>query len=134
MLLYIAMLLFAIYIVMTFYICDNGTCKVVQDAKGDPKELLNNIGNQGIWALPFIGASLITLFFILYLRRFDVATFIITFLLAFLTIYLLFSFFIHHYIKPTIEIASELEENKDTANIGETNEVDEPNEDISVEA
>ena len=98
----------AIFMVVSFYWCNNYTCKAFQLA-GDKAEkgtkeytiaLLNELYNDGIWPLPYIGAAILTPL-TLWLINADltVRNFAIMFLISFLVIYFLFAFLGHHYIK-----------------------------------
>lgn len=103
--LYIIALLASIVILFSFYICDQGQCKNIRQSGDDSVYLLTLLGSDGIWALPFIGASLIALFSMLFLKIFTPRAFVILLLLSFLVCYCIFSFFVHHYIKPVVDYA-----------------------------
>lgn len=105
---FIVLLFSAIFMVLQFYVCDSENCKAFTDAdevaprgsKDYTIALLNNLYNDGIWALPYIGAVIITILTLWLIGvPITVKTFAIVFLISFIVIYFLFSFFGHHYIK-----------------------------------
>lgn len=107
---FFVLLIVAIVFLLTFYICDNGKCKafVCAEEKGGPKgsfdhlmALLGEVGNDGIWCLPYIGATIMTALVFWFLEvEFTVRTFAIMWFVCFVVNYILFSFYNHHYLKP----------------------------------
>jgi hypothetical protein len=98
----------AIYMIVSFYVCDNQTCQAfIQSEKtatpGTKQYVLNlldELYNDGIWPFPYIGAAILTPLSLWFLGKpITVKDFAIVFLVSFITIYFLFSFFGHHYIK-----------------------------------
>jgi hypothetical protein len=105
---FIILLAASIYMLVSFYVCDNQTCKAFKQAENiaprDTKEyvlsLLNELYNDGIWPFPYIGAAILTPLSLWFIGvPITVKTFAIVFLVSFIVIYFLFSFFGHHYIK-----------------------------------
>ena len=107
---FFVLLIVAIIFLLTFYICDNGKCKAFYCAeeRGDPRgshehlmALLGEMGNDGVWCIPFIGASIMTALVFWFLEiEFTVRTFAIMWFVCFVVNYILFSFYNHHYLKP----------------------------------
>lgn len=98
----------SLYVLISFYICDNQNCKAFNDAGAvatpGTKEyaitVLNGLYNDGIWPIPYIGASILTpLSLWLIGVPITVKTFAIVFLISFIVIFFMFGFFGHHYIK-----------------------------------
>ena len=106
----------AIYMLVCFYICDSQSCKAFNEAEKKSEKgtkeytlaLLDELYNDGIWPIPYIGASILTPLCI-WITRIPLTTvdFAIVFLISFMTIYLIFSFFGHHYIKFIASYVSE---------------------------
>jgi hypothetical protein len=104
------LLVVAVIFLLSFYICDNGKCKAVYCAeeKGGPKgsfdyiiALLGELGNDGIWCIPYIGASIMTGIVFWFLGvEFTIRNFAIMWFVCFVVNYLFFSFYNHHYLKP----------------------------------
>lgn len=98
----------SVYMLLNMYVCDNFNCKAFTDAdevapRGSKEytiALLNNLYNDGIWALPYIGAVVAAVLILWFIGvPVTVKTFAIVFLVSFIVMYFLFSFFGHHYIK-----------------------------------
>lgn len=110
------LLIFAIYMIIYFYVCDGQTCKAFEksnqfppNSKEQALSLLNETGNDGIWPFALIGSFIITaLDFWLLDQKFTVKAFTIAFLVGFIVIYCLFSFYAHHYIKPIDKKVAEI--------------------------
>lgn len=111
-LIYLILLLFALFMVINFYVCESYTCKIFNDCKklykkGTKKyaiELIKRISGDGMWAFPYIGGTIISLLSVWLLKgKLTLVNFTIIFLASFLTIYGIFSFFNHHYLKPIKE-------------------------------
>jgi len=105
---FLILLISCIYMVYQFYVCDNFTCKACEDASefGDKGSknytiaLQNNLYNDGIWSLPYIGAAIIAPLSLWILNSpITVKNYAIVFLISFLVIYFLFAFIGHHYVK-----------------------------------
>lgn len=106
---YIILLIFSVLMLLDFYVCDHGKCKIYDDANQqaplNTKEnvliVTNELGADGAWCFPFLGASIIA-FVSLWFLQIPVTTLnvAILFIIGFLTIYALFSFYTHHYILP----------------------------------
>ena len=110
------MLSAAIYMILTFYICDDQTCKAFVIANNEEErgtvayniELLNNIFIDGVWPIALIG-SLIASFFSMWLGggNMTIANYFIMFFINFLVIYFTFNFSIHHYLQPILAYVKE---------------------------
>jgi len=120
---FVILLIVAVVFLLNFYICDNGRCKAFYCAeeRGGPKgsfdhliALLGEMGNDGIWCFPFIGATIVTAMVFWFLEiEFTVRTFAIMWFVCFVVNYILFAFYNHHYLKPLAKyIAKELNEGK----------------------
>lgn len=105
---FVVLLASAIYMLVSFYICDSHNCKAFNDAAkvGPPgsKEyvvaVLNGMFNDGIWPIPYIGASILTPLGLWFMnKKITIYDFAILFFVSFVVIYFMFSFFGHHYIK-----------------------------------
>lgn len=106
----------ALYMFITFYVCDTQTCKSfkIADEKAPPGTkpnvltLLSQFYNDGIWPLPYIGSTVSTVFCLWFLALpINIKTFAIVFSTSFVVMYFVFSFFGHHYINPTINYVSQ---------------------------
>lgn len=106
---YILMLIFSILMIIGFYICDGKTCKAFCDAshqgplgtKQNVLKVLELLGSDGMWGFPYIGATIISFFFIWLLPApWTMVNFAKIFFISFLVIYALFSFYNHHYVTP----------------------------------
>ena len=110
------MLSAAIYMILTFYICDDQTCKAFVIANNEEErgtvayniELLNNIFIDGVWPIALIG-SFIASFFSMWLGggNMTIANYFIMFFINFLVIYFTFNFSIHHYLQPILSYVKE---------------------------
>ena len=119
------LLIASVYMLIDFYICDNNQCKAFHVASRDSEEgsqdyilsLLRDLGFDGVWPLPYIGAAILTPLG-LWLMRIPITTrnFGLFFFISFVVIYFLFSFYNHHYLKfiaryisENIQISEEIE-------------------------
>ena len=118
--LYIILLSFSVYMIISFYVCDDQNCKpfkqansvAPQNTKDNVLALLNELNNDGIWPLAFIGSSLITALGLWFIQaNITIRTYIIMFLTGFMVIYFLFTFVGHHYLRPVADYVSEYIEN-----------------------
>lgn len=102
------LLIAAIYILVTFFVCDNHRCKAYVDADFDATGDRGRLGvealNQSIWALAFVGGA-IAMGLILTFGRMpmDIINCSIVFFISFVVIYFILSFYIHHFIRPVID-------------------------------
>lgn len=105
---YFLLLILALYIYISYYLCDNYTCKaytIAENKTETEKEkveyIVNNLAGHSTWPIAYIAASILT-FASFWLARldWDIYTIAIVFLVSFLTVYLIISFWGHHYIKP----------------------------------
>lgn len=94
------------------YICDAQTCKAFQIAgeagatgsQAYTLQLLNEFFNDGIWALPCIGAAILAPLSLWFMRvPITVLNFAILFFVSFAIMYFIIGFLIHHYARPIIE-------------------------------
>lgn len=118
---FLIVFLIALLLICMIYVCDTYECKPfnVANTTAPPGTqdyvltLLTELFNDGIWAFPFIGATIATLISLLLLGvPLTIKNFTIMFLVVFIVTYFLFSFFGHHYIKPQTEyIANYIEHN-----------------------
>jgi len=99
--------IFSIFMLLSFYVCDSGTCKAYtvantqNDALSRNLSLLNEIGNDGMWPIAFNGSLIIAVILMWWFRvPFTVRNFGFAFFIPFAIIYFLFSFIFHHYVKP----------------------------------
>ncbi len=92
-----------------FYVCDNNNCKAhyvasnssSPDSKIYNLTILTELFNDGIWPIPYIGASILTPLALWFLGvEITVRSFAILFFVGFVVIYFMFSFFGHHYLRP----------------------------------
>lgn len=106
---FLALLGASIYMIYTFYICDDQTCKPFDVAASKAplgsreyvKSLLFELYNDGIWPMPYIGSAILTPLCLWLLGLpLNIKTFAILFFVSFVVIYFIFSFFGHHYIRP----------------------------------
>ena len=104
------------YMLISFYICDSFNCKAFNTAKnkGQPgsKEyvvtLMNEMYNDGIWPVPYIGSAIATPLSLWFLGiPMTVRAFAVMFFVIFVVIYFMFVFFGHHYIRPISGYVSE---------------------------
>lgn len=98
----------AIFMMISFYVCDNQTCKpfVTAEQAGPTgsKEytlsVLNEFGRDGIWPPAYIGAAILTPLCLWFLRiPITILTFGVLFFISFVIIYFMFSFYNHHYLR-----------------------------------
>jgi len=126
---FITLLIAAILMIYNFYICDSYACKGFDQAdkkypRGTKKHtitVLEEFCNDGMWPLPFVGAAILTPISLWFIgATISVKNFAILFFVSFATIYFLFSFFIHHYVKPlskyVIKYLEKLEIDEDVHN------------------
>lgn len=104
---FLAVLIFAIIMISTFYICDNGNCRAFERAaEAGPTgsteydiALLSGFYQDGMWPLPFIGASILSAISIWFLQvPVTLRNFGILFFVSFAVIYFTFLFFGHHFV------------------------------------
>lgn len=117
----------AIFMIISFYICDNQTCHAfiaAEDvgAKGSKEyttALLGELYKDGIWPFPYIGAAILTgLCLWLIGVNITIRMFAVVFLVSFIVIYFLFAYVGHHYIKfITAYVADYIENNCDVTAI-----------------
>ena len=109
---YFLLLIVAIFMIISFYICDNNTCKIFTDAEAEELPgtrehviyLMNHVYRDGTWPLDYIGASIISAFTIWFIHDvISVKLFALVFIVSFITIYFVMAFFFHHYLRPIIE-------------------------------
>lgn len=107
---FIVLLLASVWVTFQFYVCDSHNCKSFNEADNagprGSKEyviaLTAALYADGIWPLPYIGATILTLLALWLLWiPITVRNFAIIFIVSFLVIYFLFAFFGHHFIKFT---------------------------------
>jgi hypothetical protein len=105
---FIVLLGASIFMLLNFYVCDSQNCKAFKiagnKAPEDTKEyviaLLGELGNDGIWPLPYIGAAILTPLSLWFIGiPITVVNFAILFFVSFVIMYFMFSFYNHHYIK-----------------------------------
>ena len=101
------LLICALWMLFGFYVCDSHNCKPYRTAEqagpigSQPHtlSLLQEMGGDGIWPLPYIGASILTSLSLWFVGTpFTMKNFGLVFFTAFVVIYFMFSFFLHHYI------------------------------------
>lgn len=107
MIAYFSLLIFAIYMLATFYICDNkNTQQFIEAEKQGPigskkyiLSLVESLCADGLWPFAYISAAILTPIS-LYLMNIAITVyhFAILFLISFMTIYFIFLYFAHHYI------------------------------------
>jgi len=104
---YILLLIWAIYTLMTSFICDEHTCTIFTSAlkqaenKSQILFLLNHLCEETIWPYAFISSSIISfLFFAILPIKLTLFYFLVTFFLSWLIFYALISFLVHHYVIP----------------------------------
>jgi hypothetical protein len=118
---FVALLILAIILIITVYICDSTHCKAFNEAAavaepGTPDyatTILWETFNDGIWPIPYIGAAILTPLSLWFMGvPITVLNFAILFFVSFVTIYFMFSFFGHHYLRPLTHYVSDyIEEN-----------------------
>jgi len=104
---YLLLLIWAIYTLMTSFICDEHTCTIFTLAfkqaenKSQILFLLNHLCEETIWPYAFISSSIISfLFFAILPIKLTLFYFLVTFFLSWLIFYALISFLVHHYVIP----------------------------------
>lgn len=106
---FVILLVFAIAMLINFYVCDSQKCKAFDQARKQAipgtKEyniiLLEEMYNDGIWPIPYIGAAILTPLSLWFLGLpINVRNFAILFFVSFVVIYFMFTFFGHHYVRP----------------------------------
>jgi hypothetical protein len=117
---FVILLICAIAMLINFYVCDSHKCKAFDQASkvGLPgtKEftiaLLEEMYNDGIWPIPYIGASILTPLSLWFLGvDITVRNFAIIFFVSFVVIYFMLAFFGHHYIRPITKTVTKYIEN-----------------------
>jgi hypothetical protein len=105
---FIVLLGAAIFMLVNFYVCDSHNCKAFNEAADkapvDTKAymiaLMGELYNDGIWPIPYIGASILTPLSLWFIGiPITVRNFAIMFFVSFVTIYFMLTFFGHHYIR-----------------------------------
>lgn len=113
---FVVLLAASLFMFVTFYVCDSLNCKACTLAnekaptgtKNNVLAVLNELYNDGIWPIPYIGAAILTPLCLWFLSiPITIKTFAIMFFTSFVVIYFLFSFFGHHYIRPISSYTSE---------------------------
>lgn len=113
---FFTLLIVALYLFISMYVCDGGMCKAFKVSKeyGEPGsrdftiKLLSEVFRDGLWPFPYLGAALITVTFMTIAKiPMYVTNFGIFFLITFIILFFMFSFFGHHYIKPIINYTTE---------------------------
>lgn len=107
---YLLLLIWAIYILINSFICDEHTCTIFTSAfkqaenKSQILFLLNHLCEETIWPYAFIASSIISfLFFAILPIKLTLFYFLVTFFLSWLIFYALISFLVHHYVIPMKE-------------------------------
>lgn len=129
--LYIAVLIAAFYLLWEFYICNNDNCKVFKKAEEKypigSKEytlyIVENFYSDGIWSIPYIGATLISIIALFLLNiPINLTNFFILFFISFIVAYFLFIFLGHHFIREIINnISNYIRNNDQEGNIRNNN-------------
>ena len=105
---YFSLLIFAITLIYTFYICDNLNCGAFSNSeqlytKGSKNyysELLNNVFADGFWCFPYIGASILSFLTFWFLNIPNTLyNFGFLFFVSFCVIYFTYAFFGHHHVR-----------------------------------
>ena len=119
---FLVLLLAAIFMTFTFYVCDGHTCPIFERASqaGAPGSVPYNVVllqlyRDGVWPLPYIGAAILTPLALWFIEgRVTVRSFAILFFVSFVVNYFIFLFFGHHYIRPvTEEVIHSLQEEEE---------------------
>jgi len=130
---FIILLIASIYMLLNFYVCDNQNCKAFTTAGNQAPEgsckyvtkLLGELGNDGIWPLPYIGAAILTPLSLWFMGiTITVINFAILFFVSFVVTYFLFSFYNHHYVKQITNYTSNFIQsncNSNTSNFIQSN-------------
>lgn len=113
---FLVLLAASIFMFINFYICDGHNCKAFDMAnkkgsegtKANVSAVLSELYNDGIWPIPYIGATFLTPICLWVLSiPITIKTFSMIFFTSFVVIYFLFSFFGHHYLRPITAYVSE---------------------------
>ncbi len=105
---FFVLLISSCFMILNFYVCDYENCKAFVEAddvaprgtKEYTVALLGELYNDGIWALPYVGAAILTpLVLWLINAPITIRMFAIVFLISFIVTYFLFAFLGHHYVK-----------------------------------
>ena len=146
---FLILLAAGIFLVVTVYVCDGQQCKAFKEAtkKGETGTvdyttgLLAEIGNDGVWPLPYIGSVIVAALCMWFLRiKVTVMNYAVLFLVTFVTNYFLFSFYNHHYLKPIVNYSISFINNNcdaivtqnDIENVGNVDVVEENVENVDV--
>lgn len=103
------LLVAALWMLNQFYICDSQNCKPYTIArengeigtKGHTESLVREMGQDGIWPIPYIGAAIATALLIWFLGvPFTIKNYGLSFFVIFVVLYFMMSHFLHHYLGP----------------------------------
>ena len=105
---YVLLLILAIYLLLNGFICDDHTCRPMMDAKAKTKTskkeqlyLLSDLCQEGLWPFAYIASSILAgLIFSILPMHLDIKTYTVVFLVTFIVFYCIIGFFIHHYVVP----------------------------------
>ena len=103
---YIILLIFAIHLLGTNFICDDHTCSPMIKAKKHTSKLeqlhlIDHLCAEGIWPFGYIASSILSgLFFSIFPHILNISTYTVVFLVTFLVFYAIMGYFIHHYVVP----------------------------------
>jgi len=106
---YLVLLAASLFMLVSFYICDNQNCKAFNDAakQGEPgtKDYVLGLSTgtfgDGIWPIPYIGSTIGTIIELWFVQiPFTIRNFCLLFFINFIIIYFMFVFFGHHFVKP----------------------------------
>lgn len=109
LLIYILLLACAVYIIYTYYICNDYTCIPLEIAESKApvgsKEYINyllmELSNNDMWAFPYIAATIITPLCLWGLCiPITLRTFAVLFVISFIVGYFMISIIGHQYIRP----------------------------------
>lgn len=110
--LYIVLIIFFILAIMIeakHYVCDSGTCAVIdwaKDRSNNDREKYTNIidytTRYSVWMKAFIASFLITLVAFLFFKGElpNIMHFLCFFLFVFFILYFIFTFYQHHFLAP----------------------------------
>lgn len=113
---FVVLLVAAIWMLVNFYVCDNHSCKVFNDAGAVAEpgtqeyviQLLDGLFGDGIWPVPYIGAAILTPISLWFMGiPITVRNYAILFFVSFATTYFIIGFFGHHYLRPIAEYVSD---------------------------
>ena len=120
---FLVILIAAIFMLCSFYICDSGHCEAFKRAEEEETEkeymlkLLDSLFADGLWPLPYIASSIVSFICLGFLRLpRTVTNFWILFFVCFVVFYFMLIFISHHYIAPIKDKISEYIENTETNN------------------